>query len=94
MEQAAFLILLPLGILTLVGGLVWTRLNWRPDVAPYSRHTRSVDVAVHPERYAKEQALGRIRALNLLGAVLLASAVGILMYEALRVAAERGQWAR
>ena len=84
MRQAAFLILLLLGVLALVSGVFWTRLNWRPDVAAYGRHTRSLDVLLHPERYAKDDALSVIRTFNVAGLALVAGALGILAYEAFR----------
>jgi len=88
-REAAFLILLFLGTMALVGGLLWTRLHWRADLAPYGRQTRWLDVALHPERYAKLHALHVIRTLNLTGALLVASAFGILAYEAFRSFAGR-----
>ncbi len=87
--EAAFLILVLLGTVALVGGMLWTRLHWRADVAPFGRQTRSLDVTLHPERYAKSHALHVIRTLNLTGVLLVASAFGILAYEAFRSFAGR-----
>lgn len=88
-REAAFLILLCLGIGTLLGGVLRTRLNWRRDIPPYGRRTNSLDVILHPERYAEGPALRAIRALNLAGAALLAGAVGLLVAEACRTIAGR-----
>lgn len=82
MSEAAFLILLFLGIMFLLGGLLQARLYWRADVAPYGRQTNSLDVAIHPERYAAPQAARAIRVLSVAGAVCLAGALGVLMAEA------------
>jgi hypothetical protein len=83
--QAAFLILLVPGVLALLGGLLWTRLHWRPDVPPFGRRTRTIDVMLHPERYAKEDSLRAIRTTNLTGGLLLASAAGVVAYEIFRI---------
>ena len=83
-RSVAFLILLLLGIVALVGGLLRARLHWRSDVAPYGRQTRSLDVLLHPERYAQSDALRVIRALHITGALLVASAVVLLLVEAFR----------
>ena len=73
MREAAFLILL--GAVALIGGILWARVNWRPDVAPYGRQTRALDVTLHPERYARTDALRVIRTLNFAGVLLVASAL-------------------
>jgi hypothetical protein len=87
--EAAFLILLFLGIFALLGGMLWARLNWRLDVPPYGRRTRTLDVMLHPERYAKDDSLRAIRTMNLTGALLLASAAVIVGYELLRITSGR-----
>lgn len=84
MEQAAFLILILLGVLALVGGIVWTRLNWRADVPPYGRDTRFFDVTLHPERYATARAVPTIRRLNIAGACAIATALAILVHKAFK----------
>ena len=82
MEQAAFFILLLSGVLALVCGIVWTRLNWRPDVTPYGRDTRFFDVTLHPGRYANDRAVPMIRRLNIVGAFCVVSALAILAHKA------------
>ncbi len=82
-RETAFLVLLLLGILALLCGVLWTRLNWRPDIPPYGRHTRSLDVTLHPARYAAPHSLPAIRILNVIGAVLLAGATVVLIREVL-----------
>lgn len=89
LTEAAFLILLFLGIVTLLGGLLWARQNWRIDVPPYGRQTRAIDVILHPERYAKEESLRAIRTMNVTGGLLLASAAAIVGYELLRITSGR-----
>jgi len=83
-DQAAFLILTLSGVLALVCGIFWTRVNWRTDVPPYGRGTRFLDATLHPERYANVRALPAIRGLNLAGALGLAGALAILAYKACR----------
>ena len=84
MEQAAFLVLMLSGVLALVCGIVWTRLNWRADVAPYGWDTRFLDVTLHPGRYANDRAVPTIRRLNIAGAFGVVSALAILAYKAYR----------
>ena len=84
MNEAAFLILILSGVTALVGGMFWTRLNWRVDVPPYGRQTRFLDVTLHPERYAKESALPVIRMLNRVSGLSVASAIAVLAYKAFR----------
>jgi len=81
-EQAAFLILMLSGVLALVCGIAWTRLNWRADIAPYGRDTRFFDVTLHPERYANDWAVPMIRRLNIAGAFGIVSALAILTHKA------------
>jgi hypothetical protein len=89
LTEAAFLILLFLGIVALLGGLLLARLNWRLDVPPFGRRTRAMDVMLHPERYAKEESLRAIRTMNVTGGLLLASAAAIVGYELLRITSGR-----
>jgi hypothetical protein len=81
--EAVFLSLLFSGLLALLTGLLLARFHWRPDIAPYGRQTRALDVALHPERYVKDAPLGLIRSLTLIGMLLLASAAGVVAYEIL-----------
>ena len=83
--EGAFLVLLFAGVAALIAGLLWTRLNWRPDVPPYSRSTRTLDVQLHPERYATHDALRTIRLANIVGALCTSGAVLVLAYELLRI---------
>ena len=84
MDEAAFLILILSGVAILLGGMLWTRLNWRADVPPHGRHTRFLDVTLHPERYAKESALPVIRTLNRVGGLCVAGAIAVLAYRAFK----------
>jgi hypothetical protein len=81
--EDAFLILLFPGILALLAGVGLTRFYWRPDIPPYGRRTRFLDVTLHPEKYAKDAPLNVIRSLNLVGAILLAGAACVSAYEIL-----------
>ena len=82
--EASFLGLLFSGIPALLGGMMLTRLHWRPDIPPYSRQTRFLDVTLHPERYVKDAPLRAIRSLTVIGALLLVCAAGVVSYEVLR----------
>jgi hypothetical protein len=81
---AAFLILLFSGIVMLLAGLMLTRLHWRPDLPPYGRRTRLVQVTLHPAEYVTNAPLRAIRGLNLTGVLLLAGAAGVVACELLR----------
>jgi hypothetical protein len=81
--EDAFLILLFSGIFALLAGVGLTRLCWRPDIPPYGRRTRFLDMTLHPEKYAKDAPLRAIRMLNLAGALLLAGAACVSTYEVL-----------
>jgi hypothetical protein len=83
--EAGFLGLLFPGILALLAGMMLTRLHWRPDIPPYRRQTRFLDVTLHPERYVKDAPLGAIRSLTVIGALLLACAISVVVYEIQRV---------
>ena len=83
--EAAFLGLLFSGIVALLAGIILTRLHWRPDLPPYGRGTPVLHVTLHPEAYVKNGPLRAIRSFNLTGAVLLASAIGVVVYEILQV---------
>ena len=83
--ETSFLGLLFSGTLALLAGMFLTRLHWRPDIPPYGRQTRFLDVTLHPDRYVKDAPLGAIRGLTVVGALLLACAAGLVAYEVLRV---------
>ena len=80
--EPTFKLLLLLGIGALIAGLLRARLNWRDDVPPFSRQTGVLELLVHPERYAKVDAVSGIRLLNGMGVLFLAGAVAVLVHEA------------
>src|SRR4029453_7260940 len=84
MTQPVFFGLLFSGILLLLASLMLTRTHWRRDIAPYGRHTRLLHVTMHPEEYTMDAPLRAIRVLSVAGALLLASAAGVLAYELVR----------
>jgi proline iminopeptidase len=81
MTEVAFLSLLFSGILALLAGMLVTRLHWRPDLPPYGRRTRYLDVTLHPEAYVTAAPLRAIRALNIAGVLLLMGALGVVANE-------------
>ena len=83
--ESSFLGLLLSGTLALIAGMFLTRLHWRPDIPPYGRETRFLDVTLHPDRYVKDAPLRAIRSLTLVGALLLVCAAGLVAYEVVRV---------
>ena len=82
--ETAYLILIGGAILARLVGLMLTRMHWRDDIAPYSRGTKFLDVTLHPERYVKGAPLRTLWILNVAGALLLAGAVVVLVYEFFR----------
>ncbi len=82
--EGIFLALIFTGVLALLAGMILTRLHWRQDIPPYGRHTRFVDVTLHPERYARDAPFAVIRSLSAIGAVLLACAAAVVATEILR----------
>jgi hypothetical protein len=84
-EEAVFLVLLFAGVGALVVGMLWTRLNWRPDIPPDGRRTRSLDVMLHPGRYATSDAVRSIRVFTVTGAIFVTGAVVVLASELLRI---------
>lgn len=82
--ERLFLLFLGFGIAAVVAGRFLTRMHWRDDIPPFSRRTPTLDMLMHPERFARAEAVAGIRALNLAGALLLAAAVGTLLREAVR----------
>ena len=83
--ESSFLGLLLSGTLALIAGMFLTRLHWRPDIPPYDRQTRVLDVTLHPDRYVKDAPLHAIRSLTVGGALLLAGAAGLVAFEVFRV---------
>lgn len=82
--KAAFIGLLFSGLFALIAGMLLTRLHWRPDIPPYGRHTRVLDVTFHPERYAKDAPSGLIRLLSVIGTLFLISAAALVIFEIVR----------
>lgn len=82
--EAGFLVLVFTGVLALLAGMILTRVHWRPDIPPYGRQTRFLDVTLHPERYAVDAPFGVIRSLSAAGAGLLACAAAAVAWELLR----------
>jgi hypothetical protein len=89
MNLVLYLSLLIAGILFLVGGLFLTRSTWRDDIEPYGRRNFLFHIALHPGQFAKPDHLNAIRALNLIGGILLMGALIIVGYDILMVM-ERG----
>jgi hypothetical protein len=85
----AFLVFLFSGLFCLLAGVGLTRFYWRKDIPPYGRHTRSLHVALHPEDYVKDAPIRVIRCINLIGAILIASAAGVTIYEVVRAMVQR-----
>ena len=83
--EGAFLILPFSGVSALIAGMMWTRLNWRPDAPRSGRSTPFWDVTLHPERYARVEYLRVIRAMNMAGLLLVGIAVIIVGYEVLKI---------
>ncbi len=83
--EVVFLTLLFAGVFALLAGVMLTRLHWRPDIPPYGLGPHFLDVTRHPQNYVKDAPLHAIRSLNLGGALLLAGAGGVVVYEILRV---------
>ena len=83
--ETSFIGLLFAGTLALLAGMLLTRLHWRPDIPPYDRQTRVLDVTLHPDRYVKDAPLHAIRSLTVGGALLLAGAAGLVAFEVFRV---------
>jgi hypothetical protein len=81
MRMVMFLVLLGAGILTFVGALFLTRQTWRPDIEPFGRRHRPFQIALHPEHYATGRHLRLIRALNLVGGLLLCGALAVVAYD-------------
>ena len=79
--EGVFLALVFTGVLALLVGMILTRAHWRPDIPPYGRQTRFLDVALHPERYARGAPFSVIRGLSAIGAALLASAAAVVARE-------------
>ena len=68
-----------------LAGFGLTRSNWRPDLRPYGRQTRFLDVTLPPEKYVRVALLRVIRSLNAVGGLLLFGAAAVAAREILRV---------
>ena len=82
-RETAFLALVFSGVLFLLASIMLTRLHWRPDIRPYGRQTRLLDLALHPERYVENAPLRAIRALTVIGALLVVGAAVVVICEIL-----------
>lgn len=82
--EAAFLVLVFTGVLALLAAMILTRLHWRQDIPPFGLRTSFLDVTLHPERYASAAPFGIIRSASAIGAVLLAGAVAVVVWEIVR----------
>jgi hypothetical protein len=89
MNQILFLLLLLGGILFLVRGLFVTRATWRADVEPFGRRSRLFQIALHPENFARAERLREIRVLNLIGGLLLVSALVVVGHDVISSIAGR-----
>lgn len=63
----------------MVAGLYLTRMTWRDDIPPYSRKSSTLEIMLHPDRFATPRHLGTIRILNAMGMLLLAAAVATII---------------
>ena len=82
-NEVVFLTSMLAGVAVLIVSMVTARLNWRPDIPPYSLRTRSLDVLLHPVKYVLPGVLPTIRTLSVLGLVLLTVAVAALVRQGL-----------
>ena len=82
--EAAFLAFLISGIFVLMISLLLMRTHWRPDIPPYGRAPRLLAITLHPEDYTEGAPLRASRVLSFVGALLLASAVALLVRELVR----------
>jgi len=66
---------------SLVAAIAVARTNWRPDVAPFGRHTSSHQVLARPASFVVGSALGRVRILTGIGYGLVGLAILCLLYQ-------------
>jgi len=83
-SERLFLTMLISGILVLLASLTLARLHWRPDIARYGRRAQVLQVLLHPEQYTVNAFLRAIRSLSTTGALLLAGAAILLVFELVR----------
>jgi hypothetical protein len=88
MAEAAFLILIGLGVAMLVSGLTWTRLHWRVDAQPY-RRTAWLEVVLHPGRFAEGPAHAVVGYANRVALLLLLAAAVIVLAEIVETTSRR-----
>ena len=67
--------------MSLVAAIAVARMHWRPDVAPFGRHTSSHLVLARPASFVVGSALGRVRMLTGIGCGLLGLAILCLLYQ-------------
>jgi len=89
MNLALYLLLLLGGVLSLLCGLFVTRMTWRTDVEPFGRRSRFLQIALHPENFAKADRLREIRFLNLVGGLLLLGALIVVCHDVISSMAGR-----
>jgi hypothetical protein len=53
----------------------------RDGIEPFGRRSRTLDIALHPERYAKPDRLREIRGFFGLGALLVFAALTVVLYD-------------
>lgn len=84
MNLTVFMLLLTSGIFCIIAGSLITRLTWRPDIEPFGRKSRTFQIALHPEKFAKPDRLREIRLLNLAGLLLLCGAIVVVIVDVFR----------
>lgn len=81
MVQVVYLTSFFIGIAALISAVFFARLNWRPDIEPYSKQTRVFHMALHPNHYVRTDAVPRVCLLTAIGVVFLLIAIGALVFK-------------
>ena len=84
-----YFLLLFCGILSLVAGLLVTRLTWRTDIEPFSRRSHPFQIALHPENFARADRLNQIRFFNIVGGLCLLGALVVVGHDIISTMAGR-----
>ncbi len=84
MVQTVFLISIFMCIGLWVLAVLISRMNWRPDIEPYTRRTRSFDLLIHPKKYVLQRAVSAVRLLVAIGMLFLLIAIGSLVFQFIR----------
>jgi hypothetical protein len=79
MIQVVYLTSFFIGIGALLSAVFFARLNRRPDIEPYSKQTRVLHMALHPNQYVQPDAVPKVCLLTAIGAVFLLIAMGALV---------------